>query len=1207
MTEPTVKVFSGKGIAMMHECKRQLNHSVSTEGLLCAARAAGRNVPSALQAFLVAPAEDTGAQSEGERHASEHSDDEDDPTSGSDDSCHATEQADQKTQQSAPTQQSTATELGQKSETGAATEGAGDDSDYDLALPDVISAPGSHEAVKNLPGKAQLFTKSTGLRDDWLHRGPQLQDMDYYHYARYIDRAEMPRGGNAASFQRRSGVYFVFDSHYAPSRHYVQVLRKHPHTVQNVGPQCPRSDVNGGEDNAIYNAFYFSCIRCKGADECANPLMCQTLLYPQAEDVDRHLALLQSAPEHPPATRLFAPAWKARRYELEVLADRAAEKHDNAQRIGVIQDTTTFRRVRIPMEKAEHSRGDATERVLETRVRQIVIQQGVAHAMGHGTCMQRAMEIIMLYASVPLPWDRSQPHLAEWQAYSAREIIFNLNMSVDAKNLAQKQAAKRKSQMMTEADDDDGQRGGRHMLVIEDLGAPPAEDDLVGVSEDLSRRKHRLELPQARVMHVLARTAEREMAGTVGRPRDMHKEMQRVAAVFGTVLDAVTHSFALRRHENQALGLTIHQDLLHQQQVAEMSRSLQDGDVPPSHAEAPTEAEVKLLSREAEALLQSMPCDLNAAGLVSVAKYLVERASLSQDQRGPVALIAKDMQTAWVQQGKPKRMAAVGKILRMLLLGGGGCGKTRIVSLVLTALFLTFWGPRGCVKTAPSNKAARGILGKTLHAAAKLRGASIKMFDLRCNATVQSALAYLWAPCGALIVDEALQGAASLYHAVSLRCTYGRATAHGLEVADYAEPSQSHGAMPVVVECGDELQLPPVPASSGFFAEQSDAATEHMAGLQIFKQKDYVYRLSTMKRFTDNTQISILTKMRRSGGCKLTPQEWKALCATDIGELPATEQQERLRGTELWYQAAPTWATVAMAQVIRSRLSAQRKGATLYAVPAEDHVLNLPVGSNITGAYVAEQIARVPNMNYTGRLPSIALVHIGMEIRLTNTVEAPEAVTDSTGIVIGMDLDPVDVGIAAQSEGVIILQRLPLAIIVKLHNVTTEFLPPIPCSLHAADGAKRDCPNCDFRPGCVAIQPQLSRSFVVDVPALAAEQSDYKLRVQRRQLPTTIKTASTLHTLQGVTATPGLIFHWKFPRFFSPELRWLATYVALSRPPSLAQLISVGIPADLRDLIEGGPPEGILTRFNNIFQELEVATHLRATEVMRELGWQDAS
>ena len=34
-----------------------------------------------------------------------------------------------------------------------------------------------------------------------------------------------------------------------------------------------------------------------------------------------------------------------------------------------------------------------------------------------------------------------------------------------------------------------------------------------------------------------------------------------------------------------------------------------------------------------------------------------------------------------------------------------------------------------------------------------------------------------------------------------------------------------------------------------------------------------------------------------------------------------------------------------------------------------------------------------------------------------------------------------------------------------------------------------------------------------------------------------------------------------------------------------------------------GPPEGILSRFNDMFKEKEEATHLRAAEVMRELGW----
>ena len=62
-------------------------------------------------------------------------------------------------------------------------------------------------------------------------------------------------------------------------------------------------------------------------------------------------------------------------------------------------------------------------------------------------------------------------------------------------------------------------------------------------------------------------------------------------------------------------------------------------------------------------------------------------------------------------------------------------------------------------------------------------------------------------------------------------------------------------------------------------------------------------------------------------------------------------------------------------------------------------------------------------------------------------------------------------------------------------------------------------------------------------------------------------------------------------------------YVALSRPPSLAQLISIGLPEELRSIIEGGPPEGILSRFCDMFKEKEDATHLRAAEVMRELGW----
>ena len=59
-------------------------------------------------------------------------------------------------------------------------------------------------------------------------------------------------------------------------------------------------------------------------------------------------ALLQSTPNAARMQTRFAPAWKARRSELEVLADRAQKKHDDAKRIGVIHDTTSFKGVRLP-------------------------------------------------------------------------------------------------------------------------------------------------------------------------------------------------------------------------------------------------------------------------------------------------------------------------------------------------------------------------------------------------------------------------------------------------------------------------------------------------------------------------------------------------------------------------------------------------------------------------------------------------------------------------------------------------------------------------------------------------------------------------------------------------------------------------------------------------------------------------------------------
>ena len=64
---------------------------------------------------------------------------------------------------------------------------------------------GGDSAITN--NKKQAFSKTYNHRDDWLHRGQTLCDMDYYHYARDIERAELPRGGGPDAFLKKVGVY----------------------------------------------------------------------------------------------------------------------------------------------------------------------------------------------------------------------------------------------------------------------------------------------------------------------------------------------------------------------------------------------------------------------------------------------------------------------------------------------------------------------------------------------------------------------------------------------------------------------------------------------------------------------------------------------------------------------------------------------------------------------------------------------------------------------------------------------------------------------------------------------------------------------------------------------------------------------------------------------------------------------------------------
>ena len=77
------------------------------------------------------------------------------------------------------------------------------------------------------PKKLQVFTETTGVRDDWLHRGLALADMDLYQYSVAIERVRIPR---ALARKQDAGNVFPFDAHYRLANNFCQKIAALPRT-----------------------------------------------------------------------------------------------------------------------------------------------------------------------------------------------------------------------------------------------------------------------------------------------------------------------------------------------------------------------------------------------------------------------------------------------------------------------------------------------------------------------------------------------------------------------------------------------------------------------------------------------------------------------------------------------------------------------------------------------------------------------------------------------------------------------------------------------------------------------------------------------------------------------------------------------------------------------------------------------------------------
>ena len=273
-----------------------------------------------------------------------------------------------------------------------------------------------------------------------------------------------------------------------------------------------------------------------------------------------------------------------------------------------------------------------------------------------------------------------------------------------------------------------------------------------------------------------------------------------------------------------------------------------------------------------------------------------------------------------------------------------------------------------------------------------------------------------------------------------------------------------------------------------------------------------------------------------------------------------------------------------MAAFMLARVSAQRSGQTLFYAQAVDQPQTLIHCATKETFY--EELLKIPSLSSTKRLPAVVLWHHGMRVKFTTTLQQPFAVQDVEGSVVGFDPDDKDhdakAALDAQHcQGEHVCALMPRAIYVKIDDCDHHFLPPAPCSVHRSTGHDASCLNCTsaVRPGIFAVKP-LNRTFRYHYDS---ENKTKYINIQRKQFPLTPAPAMPLYSMQGTTADPGMVAYWFFPQRCSPTVKWLIVYVMLSRPRSLANLISVGLADKVRGIIEQGPPEDLVATFPKLF------------------------
>jgi hypothetical protein len=1056
------------------------------------------------------------------------------------------------------------------SQPGAAAEAEEADEDHDA---DEVTA----EIVSS-----ELLTTTTNFSDDFAHRGPVLRNMLYYVYAMHVERKPKSKDQRDGPLRR----FVPFDKHYPLSKSHIQVVRVSIGVPVIEGFQCPSWEQDA-EQNSLLKHVLFTPWYCDDAMDCGSHRKFERCF----SNGDAIPLAADRADEVPPPPSLagvrlrrrrytLARGWCQRKVQILIEAERAEARQQAAQKYLTLADTTLWCDTK------------AEKEALDEAKEWCMCGLQWARTLG-GTIALEPLRRTLAFAGLAFRYHAEQCTLSEYASFVARDVMAHVDLAAEARKKEPKSTQKG---VQSESEHSEGDAEKKPAISVADIGNAGWDAQDGELEPDTSKtvsvcplRDHQAALRAAFQKDAL------EAIPPNKKLTDVEKHFQGLDRIFGAAVRSLDFKMDVTASASQpgalGAGLCLKADADHclALQKTRIQAARQQGSCDMESADHDMDPNFEgafLLAAPQEVCEVPIPDALLGPGHVALA--LLNKAGATEEQIDAVSLLALSLQRRFDSRVDKSSVrlpvaTATGNH-EAAWLGGGGVGKTRTLRHVVEPLAVTYFGPEGYLPTAQANHAAQqlGPRGRTIHSVnGLLATSSLVTARLSLNDFSRKKMDRLKGELGVEVTDElgCVQG--ELLHADCLRTTYGRAQRYNLDSTQYMRPQEKWGRMAARILCGDFLQLPPVPASASMVAPPARQSYEHQQGVALLASVPYVIDFVEMKRFDDDRQLQLLQNMRVPGGRPVPDETWSAILAS---EYKATKDAAQLLACSEWHEAAYDWRTVSFAMQTKARLRAKQAGKILYYIQAVDKV------SQHVHSHEFPKIIAEPNLSRTKKLAGILPAFIGMDMTMQGSLLPPQYVTGTVGKLIGIELHPDEPKISGRQSvketGCVLLTYMPKCFYLEVPDTADGFL--------RSDNADAPQLGADV----IAIQPD-SRTWT------HCTEDGLKVAVTRRQIPLLPDKISTLHGIQGKTADPGLAAHWKFPKNLPPEALWLAHYVILSRPRSLANLLSFGLPS--RKVLEAGPPKAITEAFQRLFGDKIEKTKEACAEARRELGWPSRS